>query len=90
MTSSALCDEVWVAHVPPPVARARLMARNNLSGAEADKRIASQMANAERLARTTDGGAVANGGTPAELEAAVARAFAALVRRRRPTTAAKL
>jgi dephospho-CoA kinase len=33
------CDEVWVAYVARDVARARLMARNSLSAADADKRI---------------------------------------------------
>jgi dephospho-CoA kinase len=46
-----LVDEVWVISVPPDVARARLVARNGFSAEEADKRIASQLLNAEREAR---------------------------------------
>lgn len=46
-----LVDEVWVITVPPAVARQRLMDRNGFSAEEADKRIASQISNAEREAR---------------------------------------
>lgn len=47
----SLVDEVWVISVPPEVARARLMERNGFSQDEADKRIASQITNAERESR---------------------------------------
>ena len=46
-----LVDEVWVITVPPAVARQRLLDRNGFSAEEADKRIASQISNAEREAR---------------------------------------
>ena len=39
------CDQVWVVTADRSVARTRLMARNNLSGEEADKRINSQVDN---------------------------------------------
>ena len=43
-----LVDEVWVVAVSRDTARARLMARNNFSAEEADKRISSQITNDER------------------------------------------
>ncbi len=45
-----LADEVWVVTAPPEVARERLMQRNALSAAEADRRIASQVSDEDRLA----------------------------------------
>ena len=47
----SLVDEVWVISVRPEVARVRLMERNGFSEEEADKRIASQITNAERESR---------------------------------------
>ena len=44
-----LVDEVWVVAVSRDTARERLMARNNFSAEEADKRIDSQITNDERL-----------------------------------------
>ncbi len=44
-----LVDEVWVVAVSRDTARERLMARNNFSAEEADKRIDSQISNDERL-----------------------------------------
>lgn len=44
-----LVDEVWVVAVSRDTARERLMARNNFSAEEADKRIDSQINNDERL-----------------------------------------
>ena len=46
-----LCDEVWVVVVPVSVARERLMMRNKISEEDANKRIASQMTNRERVKR---------------------------------------
>ena len=43
-----LVDEVWVVTVEPEVARARLMARNGLTEAQAQSRIDSQLTNKER------------------------------------------
>lgn len=43
-----LVDEVWVVTVEPDVARARLMARNGLTEAQAQSRIDSQLTNKER------------------------------------------
>jgi dephospho-CoA kinase len=45
-----LVDQVWVVYVKPEIARARLMARNNLSADAAQARIDSQLSNKERLA----------------------------------------
>ncbi len=44
-----LVSEVWVVAVSRDTARERLMARNNFSAEEADKRIDSQITNDERL-----------------------------------------
>ena len=44
-----LVDEVWVVAVSRDTARERLMARNNLSAEDADRRIDSQISNDERL-----------------------------------------
>lgn len=48
-----LCTDVWVAHAPPAVVRARLMARNRLSAADADARIAAQRPPEQLLAHAT-------------------------------------
>lgn len=45
-------DALWVVQVPPAVANERLMSRNGLSSADADKRIAIQMTNEERATHT--------------------------------------
>ena len=45
-----LVNEVWVVSVPPHLARERLINRNGFSGEEADRRLASQISNAARLA----------------------------------------
>lgn len=44
------CDEIWVVICTPETQRARLMARNGLSAAEADRRIAAQPPVAQKLA----------------------------------------
>lgn len=44
-----LVDEVWTVVVPPAVAAARVMERNQLSEEQARARIASQLSNAERI-----------------------------------------
>ena len=45
------CDEVWVVTCGPESQRARLMARNGISQAEADRRIAAQPSVTEKIAR---------------------------------------
>lgn len=45
-----LVDEVWVIEVPAEVARQRLMDRNQMSAEDAERRIESQLSNAERKA----------------------------------------
>eukprot|EP01063_Lacrimia_lanifica_P011230 TRINITY_DN1804_c0_g1_i1.p1 TRINITY_DN1804_c0_g1~~TRINITY_DN1804_c0_g1_i1.p1 ORF type:complete len:728 (+),score=298.71 TRINITY_DN1804_c0_g1_i1:45-2228(+) len=75
-----LFDEVWVSVVPPAVARQRLMARNNLSEAEADKRLASQMSSVARTAAAHV--LLSNHGERAGLEAQLVQAWEALEARR--------
>jgi dephospho-CoA kinase len=43
-----LVDEVWVAVVPPEVAKQRIMERNNLTESQAEDRIRSQITNEQR------------------------------------------
>lgn len=45
----ALVDEVWLLTVSPPVARQRLIERSGFSPEDADRRLASQRSDAERL-----------------------------------------
>lgn len=45
-------DEIWVTVTDPDAAVARLIQRNGLSLAEARARLASQMTNEERIARS--------------------------------------
>lgn len=62
-------DEVWVVSVPPDLQKARLMARNALTEAEAMARIQSQMPLEEKLARATR--VVDNSGTLEQTRAQV-------------------
>jgi dephospho-CoA kinase len=72
-----LVDEVWVVQVPEEVALRRLVARNNLSEADARTRIRAQLSNAERAAHADV--IIDNSGTVAEARARVERAWARLV-----------
>ncbi len=72
-----LVDEVWVVQVPEEVALRRLVARNNLSEADARARIRAQLSNAERAAHADV--IIDNSGTVAEARARVERAWARLV-----------
>lgn len=74
-----LADEVWVVHVSHATAQARLMSRNGISPAEADKRIHAQISNEERFAVATR--KILNEGDLAELGVAVQREFARLMPR---------
>ncbi|CAM9872252.1 unnamed protein product [Sphacelaria rigidula] len=70
-----MCDELWVVQVPPYVARARLMERNNFSEEQAEKRIAAQpMTNEERAARATV--VISNEGTREEIVEKVKKTWA--------------
>lgn len=71
-----LADEVWVTTVSPEVAKARLMRRNNLSEADAGKRVASQLSNEQR--RAASHVEVSNDGDEAALLAQVRARLAAL------------
>jgi dephospho-CoA kinase len=72
-----LVDEVWVVQVPEEVALRRLVARNNLSEADARARIRAQLSNAERAAHADV--IIDNSGTVAEARARVEQAWARLV-----------
>lgn len=63
------CDEIWVVTCDPERQRARLMARNNLTPEEADRRIDAQSPIGEKLARADV--VIANNGTLDELRAQV-------------------
>lgn len=69
-----LVDEVWVVQVPEDVALQRLVARNNLSEADARARIRAQLSNAERAAHADV--IIDNSGTVEEARAQVERAWA--------------
>ena len=71
-----LVDEVWVIAVSRDTARERLMARNNFSAEEADKRIDSQISNDERLKHADV--LISNDCAPEQTAARVARAWAGL------------
>lgn len=71
-----LADEVWVVVVEPDQAVARLAQRNGLDEAAARARIASQLSNAERVAKGDT--IIENNGTLEDLERAIEREWAAL------------
>jgi phosphopantetheine adenylyltransferase/dephospho-CoA kinase len=68
-----LVDEVWVVVVEPEIAVGRLAARNGLDPEAARARIASQLSNAERIARANV--VIHNNGTLEALEAAIESAW---------------
>ena len=68
-----LVDEVWVVVVEPDNAVKRLFERNNLDEAAARARIASQLSNAERVARAQV--VIENNSSLAELETAIGGAW---------------
>lgn len=65
----ALCDRVWLVHADDSVRRDRLMARDSIDEAYATQKIASQMSEAERLARGPE--VIFNDGDVGHLEAQV-------------------
>ena len=74
-----LCDEVWVVATGPEAAIRRLRQRNNLSAEEAQKRLDSQLGNAERKkhARVY----LENGGTERQFRARLGEEWERLQRR---------
>jgi len=70
----AMVDESWVVDVPETVQKQRLMARNGLSEAEADARIASQLPRDAKRAKATR--VIANQGDLAALGVEVERVLA--------------
>lgn len=71
-----LCTSLWIVHVEPIVARARLIARNALSQEDADKRINAQMTNSERLSKLRECDlSMNNSGSPAALTILVNEGF---------------
>lgn len=67
-----------VVHLPPALQRARLMARDGSTAADAEARIAAQMPVAEKVARADH--VIDNSGTPAQTAAQVAALFEELTR----------
>jgi dephospho-CoA kinase len=74
-----LVDEVWVVTVEPEVARARLMARNSLTEAQAQSRIDSQLTNKERSLHAY--AKIDNSGTLDEFRQKVEREWKKLLKR---------
>ncbi|MBM4415861.1 MAG: dephospho-CoA kinase, partial [Chloroflexi bacterium] len=74
-----LADEVWVTTVEPQIARQRIMARNNLTEAQAQARIDSQLSNRERLAHADVH--IDNSGTLEAFEQAIEREWQQLMAR---------
>lgn len=81
-----LADEVWVVTVAPEIARARLMARNNMSEDAAQSRIDSQLTNKERLQYADV--KIDNSGTQEQLEQKVEREWKRALKRAAETTKA--
>ncbi|MNX87018.1 Dephospho-CoA kinase [compost metagenome] len=71
----AMADTVWTVSVPPAMQRARLLARDALSEAEADARIASQWPLARKLALSDR--VIDNTGVLEALDAQIAAALQA-------------
>jgi dephospho-CoA kinase len=69
----AMVEESWVVDVPEDVQRARLIAREGFTPAEADARIGSQMARGDKLRRATR--VISNAGDLAALEAEITRVW---------------
>lgn len=76
-----LVDEIWVVVVEPEIAVQRLGARNGLDPEAARARIASQLSNAERIARADV--VIENNGTLDELRERIQRAWDELQERLR-------
>jgi dephospho-CoA kinase len=77
------CDAVWVVTCAPEQQLARLMARNGFDRAEAERRIAAQPPQAEKVARADV--VIDNSGDQAATEAQVRQAWAAHVAPHLPT-----
>lgn len=70
------CDAVWVVTCPPEVERRRLMSRPGMTAAEADRRLAAQAPEAEKVARADV--VIDNGGTVDATRDQIERAWRAL------------
>ncbi len=70
------CDALWVVTTSPAEQRRRLLRRPGMTEAEADRRLAAQPSLEAKLARADL--VLTNNGTPDELRAAIAAAWAAL------------
>lgn len=77
-----LCDEIWVVVVEPELAIKRLAERNGLDEEAARARIASQLSNAERVAKADV--VIENNGSLDELQARLRDAWDALQQRLQP------
>jgi dephospho-CoA kinase len=73
------CDSVWVVVCDPVVQLARLMARDGAGQADAERRIAAQGPQADKVARANV--VIDNSGTPEATAAQVARAWQGMTRR---------
>ena len=82
-----LADEVWTVTVSPNIAAARLIERTGASLAEAERRIATQMSNAERSARADV--VIDNDGTAAEFGEKIEACWRRLMLRSCPSGSAK-
>ena len=70
------CDALWVVTCPLAEERRRLMTRPGMTDAEADRRLAAQAPEAEKVVRADV--VIDNGGTVEETHAQIDRAWAAL------------
>jgi len=68
-----LVDEIWVVTVTPEVAIARILASRQLDRADVERRIASQLSDAQRTREATC--VISNDGTLADLRAAIERCW---------------
>ncbi len=70
------CDALWVVTCPPDEERRRLMTRPGMTDAEADRRLAAQAPEAEKVARADV--VIDNGGSRDATRAQIDRAWAVL------------
>ena len=68
-----LVDEIWVVTVTPEIAIARILASRQLDRADVERRIASQLSDAQRTREATC--VISNDGTRGELRAAIERCW---------------
>jgi dephospho-CoA kinase len=78
----AICDSLWVVTCPPEQQLARLMATRGMSEAEAQRRIAAQPPQSEKVAHATV--VIDNSGSPEETRQQVEAAWQAIITSMRP------